>query len=96
MCAHVCNPGGTDRLFDLVNWQHFGIKNINVLSSSIPHEPCGNKDEIFHISVPASVWTHRLCTTLRNRENRLKTKISIYFFIFYGTSHWNVSPKNTS
>lgn len=52
------------------NSSSLGFKNINVLSSSIPHEPCGNKEQIFHISVPASfcasVWAQWQCTTLRN------------------------------
>ncbi len=73
------------------NSSSLGFKNINVLSSSIPHEPCGNKEQIFHISVPASFvpqcgaqWQ---CTTLRNgiyhiQSSLLKIFISIPSFLW--------------
>ncbi len=89
LCVCVCNMSVTPREWTVLmtlwtgNSSSLGFKNINVLSSSIPHEPCGNKEQILHISVPASsyasVWAQWQCTTLRN-----------------GISHSILPPQNMS
>ncbi len=89
VCVCVCNMSVTPREWTVLmtlwtgNSSSLGFKNINVLSSSIPHEPCGNKEQILHISVPASsyasVWAQWQCTTLRN-----------------GISHSILPPQNMS